>query len=82
MYRIPKFTYSTFLKTEALRRFLPEHLTDNNDANEIKDDHFTTNVQHCDTGETVMLTIYAPIIFASLRKVAGISHHDFLNVSK
>ena len=74
-------TYS-FFKKDALRRFLPDHLIDQNDVNDIEEDHFTAKVQHCDTEETVMLTIYAPVIFACLRKAAGISHRDFLSVSQ
>ena len=77
-----RFKYIFYFKKDALRRFLPDHLIDQNDVNDIEEDHFTAKVQHCDTEETVMLTIYAPVIFACLRKAAGISHRDFLSVSQ
>ena len=67
---------------DVLRRLLQDHLVEDHEVGtDIEGEHFASQIQHCDTDKTAMLTIHAPMIFSRLRKAVGISHRDFLNVS-
>ena len=67
---------------DVLRRLLQDHLVEDHEVGtDIEEERFASQIQHCDTDKTAMLTIHAPMIFSRLRKAVGISHRDFLNVS-